>query len=219
MQPGAERIASRFHLDPAPWFRAADPQPSLQTVARAVWSAQILKLRYGTAGEIGTRSRRLAPLGLVLKAASGISSRKVRESPSAPIAWPTSSMRRSTRKPLNGHEISTSPKHWENSSRAYEAGVWRGHAEIRLSPRGLALLELLGSRVVAEARQSLTPDREGWVRCTIPIETEAYGVRELMRLCEDVEVLGPPSLRDRFAETANAMGRRHGAPARKSDAR
>ncbi|HEX4079236.1 MAG TPA: hypothetical protein VHX61_10230 [Rhizomicrobium sp.] len=67
-QPGAERIAARFHLDPAPWFRASDPQPSLQTVARAVWDAQTLKLRYRPAGESESRLRRLAPLGLVLKA-------------------------------------------------------------------------------------------------------------------------------------------------------
>src|ERR1700722_11168807 len=29
VQPGAERIASRFHLDPDAWFRASDPQPAL----------------------------------------------------------------------------------------------------------------------------------------------------------------------------------------------
>src|ERR1700759_5658940 len=38
MQPSAERIAARFHLDPVAWFHGADPLPSLQTVARAVWS-------------------------------------------------------------------------------------------------------------------------------------------------------------------------------------
>jgi predicted DNA-binding transcriptional regulator YafY len=72
--------------------------------------------------------------------------------------------------------------HWEKSSRAYEAGVWRGQADIRLSP---------------------------WMRCTIPVESEAHGVRELMRLCGDVEVLGPPSLREKFAATLGAMARRH----------
>src|SRR5271154_5204620 len=29
LQPGAQRIASRFHLDPVAWFRGQDPLPSL----------------------------------------------------------------------------------------------------------------------------------------------------------------------------------------------
>src|SRR5580704_11282088 len=67
IQPGAERIAARFHLDPTGWFRAADPLPSLQSVARAVWSEKMLKLDYRRAGEADAIPRRLGPLGLVLK--------------------------------------------------------------------------------------------------------------------------------------------------------
>src|SRR5271165_3294103 len=51
VQPGAERIASRFHLDPVGWFRAADPLPCLTIVAQAVWREQFLKLRYRPSGE------------------------------------------------------------------------------------------------------------------------------------------------------------------------
>jgi predicted DNA-binding transcriptional regulator YafY len=32
VRPRAQRIAARFHLDPAAWFRSADPMPSLQNV-------------------------------------------------------------------------------------------------------------------------------------------------------------------------------------------
>jgi len=67
LQPGAERIAARFHLDPTGWFRSAHPLPSLQVVARAVWGERMLTLRYRRAGESDARPRRLAPLGLVLK--------------------------------------------------------------------------------------------------------------------------------------------------------
>src|SRR5215467_6861051 len=34
VQPDAERIAQRFHLDPVPWFRFNDALPSLRTVAQ-----------------------------------------------------------------------------------------------------------------------------------------------------------------------------------------
>src|SRR4029077_7349258 len=68
LQPGAERIASRFHLDTGTWFHHADQLPSLPVIARAVWNERVLKLRYRRAGDTEARPRRLAPLGLVLKA-------------------------------------------------------------------------------------------------------------------------------------------------------
>jgi predicted DNA-binding transcriptional regulator YafY len=208
VQPGAERIASRFHLDPDAWFRASDPQPALQTVARAVWSGHVLKLRYRPAGESEAHPRKLNPLGLVLKAGVWYL-----------LAQSGKSIR--TYRVANIHdaeiteEMFVRPKefdlaeHWETTARAYEAGVWRGQAEVRLSPRGLALLEALGPYVVQAARETTKPDREGWIRCTIPIESDAHGVRELMRLCEEVEVLGPPALRKMMAATLAAMTRRH----------
>src|SRR6201986_327799 len=62
MQPNAERIASRFHLDPVSWFRGQDPLPQLQTVAQAVWGERYLTLRYRNSG--GVYARKLGPLGL-----------------------------------------------------------------------------------------------------------------------------------------------------------
>ena len=43
----------------------------------------------------------------------------------------------------------------------------------------------------------------------IPIESESQGVRELIRLCEDVEVIGPPALRDKLSTTLAAMSSRY----------
>ena len=89
------------------------------------------------------------------------------------------------------------------AARDYEASVYREHAEVRLSPRGLELLDLLGPHVVAAAaKTSRNLDRAGWARCMIPIESLEEGVRELMRLGADVNVIGPPPLRARMAATA-----------------
>jgi predicted DNA-binding transcriptional regulator YafY len=208
VQPGAERIAARFHLDPDAWFRAADPQPALQTIARAVWNDNVLKLRYRPAGESDAKSRRLDPLGLVLKAGvwylvaqggKSIRTYRVANILDAEITEETFA------RPKN-FDLAA---HWEKSSRAYEAGVWRGHADVRLSPRGVALLELQGPYVVQAARETAKPDRDGWIRCTLPIESDIHGVREIMRLCDEVEVLGPPALRAKMAATLSAMTQRH----------
>jgi predicted DNA-binding transcriptional regulator YafY len=67
VQPQADRIGASFHLDPTAWFRGADANPSLQIVARAVWSGHYLDVRYRRAGQAETRAHRLGPLGLVLK--------------------------------------------------------------------------------------------------------------------------------------------------------
>ena len=212
VQPNAERIASRFHLDPVAWFRGADPLPSLPIVAQAVWSERWLKLRYRNSGE--TYTRKLGPLGLVLKggvwyliAQSGKSVRtyRVAQMLDAEVA----------------EEAFVRPKtfdlaeHWEKSARAYEGGVYREEADVRLSPKGMAMLDALGSYVVTgAAATSGKPDRKGWIRCRLPLESFNSGVGEMLRLGDEVEVIGPPALRKLFAQTLAAMTRRHGAISR-----
>lgn len=205
VQPGAERIASRLHLDASAWFHEADPLPSLQVVARAVWGERMLTLRYRRAGDTAARPRRLAPLGLVLKgglwylvAQSGDAVRTYRAANIVGAEMCEEAFRRP-----RGFDLAA---YWEKASRDYEAGVYRERAEVRVSPEGMALMGLLGPHVSRAASASARrPDRRGWVRCTLPVESPACAVRELMRLGGEVEVVGPPALRARMAETAGRI--------------
>ena len=147
---------------------------------------------------------RLLPLGLVLKAGTwylvaqnGKSIRTYRvanienaEDTSEPFVTPKS------------FDLAA---HWEKACRAYEEGLWRGRADIRLSPKGFALLSLLGSHIQQAAEETAKPESNGWVSCTIPIESDDQGVRELMRLCDEAEVIGPPALREKFVSTLAAL--------------
>jgi predicted DNA-binding transcriptional regulator YafY len=173
-----------------------------------VWSGHVLKLRYRPAGESEAHPRRLGPLGLVLKA--GVWYLVAQSKKSIRTYRVTNILDAEITEDVfarpDGFDLAA---HWENTARAYEAGVWRDHAEVRLSPRGVALLDLLGPYVVQAARETAKPDRDGWIRCTVPIESDAHGVRELMRLCDEAEVLGPPSLRKMMAATLAAMSGRH----------
>jgi predicted DNA-binding transcriptional regulator YafY len=100
--------------------------------------------------------------------------------------------------------------YWRDASREYERGVYRATADIRLSPRGMSLIDLLGPYVLESARRTASkPDRDGWVRCTVPIESLDFGVREMMRLGEEVEVVAPAALRERLKATLTAMLSRH----------
>ena len=74
-----------------------------------------------------------------------------------------------------------------------------------------SLLDLLGPYVKAAAQETATPERDGWVRCRIPIESPNHGVQELLRLHEEVELLGPPALRKLLPATLANMTRHHKA--------
>jgi predicted DNA-binding transcriptional regulator YafY len=195
----AERIASRFHLDATGWFRNAEPVTLLPAIAQAIWSERFLNIRY--ASDRNSVIRKLGPLGLVLKA--GI--------------WYLVAQKGNAFRTYRVGRISAAepqeerfarPKsfdlaaYWAQSSRDYELGTYRDHATIRLSPRGLKILDLLGPYVVQEAEKSIgNADGQGWVQCTIPLESAEFGIRELMRLGEEVEIVSPPALRTQMVRT------------------
>ncbi|HEY4114712.1 MAG TPA: WYL domain-containing protein [Rhizomicrobium sp.] len=208
LQRDAERVAARFHLDPVAWFRDAEPLPALQTVAKAVWEEKYLKMRYRNAGEI--YARKLGPLGLVLKAGVWYlvaqSGKSIRTYRVAAMVDPEVSEDAFARP--KGFDLAS---HWQKTARAYEEGAYPIRAGVRLSPEGLALLPTLGSHVRDESLKSASkPDRRGWVRCTVPLESGEAGLRELLRLGDEMELLGPPDLRAKMSDLLAAMARRHG---------
>jgi len=199
----AERVATRFHLDVAGWFRATEPVALLPTVARAVWSEHYLKIRYRQGGN--SNEVRIGPLGLVLKAGvwylvaqKGSSYRTYKASNILAV----DSLDESFARPADFDLAS----YWSRSSREYELGSYRGHATVRLSPRGRTLINLLGPYVeAAVAKSAGQPDPQGWLRCTIPVESGDFGIRELLRLGEDLEVLAPAPLRTEVRQALRRM--------------
>jgi predicted DNA-binding transcriptional regulator YafY len=209
MQPGADRVAARFHLDATAWFHDNKPLPALPVIATAVWRERMLTLRYRRAGQDGIIDRKLGPLGLVLKGGTWY---LVAQSGKAIRTYRAESIHDATMtdEPFVRPEPFDLAAHWAKSSRAYEASLYQEQAEVRLSPRGLSRLELLGPHVMAAMAQTVSqPDRDGWVRCALPIENADAGARELMRLGDEVEVLGPPPVRAHLHARLSDMAKRH----------
>lgn len=201
----AQKVAARFHLDPVDWFRSAEAARLLPAIAKAVWSETSVDIRYkrGT----GAVTRRLDPLGLVLKAG---------------IWYLVARIGEQTRTYRVGNilELATTDQHferprdfdlvrfWTTSTRAYEIGIYRANAVLRLSPQGLSKLDVLGAAVQQAARESAGPrEKDGWVRVTIPIESIDQAAVDLLRLGLDAEVLKPVALRRRLAKAAREIVR------------
>jgi predicted DNA-binding transcriptional regulator YafY len=185
----AGRIAARFHLDPVGWFRNADEAKLLPTIANAVWSEKCLDVHYRRAE--GAVERRLQPLGLVLKAGVwylvaqvGDQPRTYRVSNIIDLAVTEESFER--RKDFD------LARFWVTSSRAFETSVYHSSATLRVTARGLAKLDVLGSLVAQAAAETATPaDADGWISVTIPIESVERAASGLIALGADAEVVEP----------------------------
>lgn len=209
----AGHIRERFHLDAPAWFQGTDQVPYLAAVADAVWNQRPIWVHYRRAGRAGERTRTLEPLGVVLKA--GVWYLVAR---AVDAADPANQVRIYRIARILALEIRHDERferptgfdladYWRSWSERFEANMYRGEAVVRLSPRGVERLHhLLGPAVIRAADKSATPpDRHGWVRVVLPIESVEHARGELLRLGAEAEVLAPPELRERVRETASAL--------------
>jgi predicted DNA-binding transcriptional regulator YafY len=199
----AKRVSARFHLDPVGWFRSPGDARFLPAIAKAVWDETCLDIRYQR--HAGTVARRLEPLGLVLKggvwylvAQVGGETRTYRVSNIVELFVNDDRFER----PKDFDLV----RFWTAASRAFEIGLYRGKAVLRVSPRAMKMLDLLGSAVAQAAVDTAgPPDAKGWIRVVIPVERLDQAAAELMRLGADAEVLEPLELRRLIAQTAREL--------------
>ncbi|MEP7297956.1 MAG: YafY family protein [Burkholderiales bacterium] len=200
----ARRVSSRFHVDPIDWYRGPAATDHLPAIAQAVWGEHQLDVRYESWS--GVSRRRLDPLGLVLKA--GIwyvvaiggkkQARTYRLSNILELAVSDERFVRPKAFDLTAY--------WAESTKRFEAELYRDTALLRVTPRGMKVLRNLGQALADAADRSARDDAEaGWQRVTIPIETIEHAAGQLLRLGPDAEVLRPAALRQRLAEAITAM--------------
>ena len=204
----ASRLVERFYLDAAGWFQESDPVPHLATVAESVWEGRRLWIEY----ERGDSrvERILEPLGLVLKGG---------------IWYAVASVEGDIRtyrlsrvvgaRPLDetfdrpaGFDLAS---HWAESIAAYEREIPRIEVVVRVAPDRMDVLaDLVGHHTVAAVERLPGPDDDGWTRLRLRVDwaiNEAPG--HLLGMGGDLEVIGPPEVRDRVVELARGALARH----------
>jgi predicted DNA-binding transcriptional regulator YafY len=200
----AGRVAARFHLDPVGWYQNAERADTLPLLADAVWNTKRIRVRYESWK--ATVERELDPLGLALKAGvwyliarAGGKPRTYRVSNILKLDVTEDAFTRPREFDLAAY--------WQGWIKDFEDRLYKAKATLRLSPEAMKRLSLLAPPVGEMARRTARkPDKKGWVRVEIPIESVSHAVGEVLRLGAGVEVLAPPELRTRMADIAAELG-------------
>ena len=209
---GAERIAARFHIDPLPWYGRRTPPAALREVAAAVWSDRRLRIDYESwKGEV---RRTVAPLGLVMKAGDWYLVGVARGSPRT---YRVDAIRRlemlDAAAPRSaGFDLA---QYWAQAARSFEQRLASSAVRVRLTATGLRLLRDFNPRAwEAVVPQQLTAADDGWTEVTIPFESGAQAIREVLRMGADMEVLEPTELRSAVVAEAARISALHARAAR-----
>ncbi|MEV6640182.1 WYL domain-containing protein [Amycolatopsis sp. NPDC051371] len=201
------RIRQRFHLDAPGWYREADQVPQLLAAAEALWQDQVVEVSYRRWSPTpGIVTRRLHPLGLVLKAGVWylVAGPRVRTYRVANIEELQPLDERFTRP--DGFDLA---EFWRANVESYEEGEAGETAVVRLSPAGIeALPDILGPRAARLVRRTLEPaDDEGRRRAKIPMESVPHAAAGVLRLGADAQALAPAELVAHLGTTIRAMAR------------
>jgi predicted DNA-binding transcriptional regulator YafY len=203
MRSNAERMRDRFHLDTPAWFEEGESVALLPLVADSVWNERRIKMHYRSGDAIA--ERRVDPLGIVLK--SGVwylvarESRGIRTFRLSRIA-DLDVLSESFARPKD-FDLAA---HWMASIRKFEAEHFPHRAVVRLSPRGVGMMEaFLPAFVRAGAEIAAQADVRGWRVVSLPIGPPAEAACEFLRFGLEIEVLKPAALRLSVAELIDGL--------------
>ncbi|HYL98059.1 MAG TPA: YafY family protein [Blastocatellia bacterium] len=195
------RIGDRLHLDPVGWYKRAAAPVHLPAIAEAVWGEKRLSIRYESWSAVV--HRKIDPLGLVLKAGDWYliarAGRDIRTYKVTKVL-DLQTLSESFDYPA-GFDLGS---HWQSSLTRFEADLRKDEATVRVSPAALGQLDRLGA-AMAETIMEAQPDSSGWRQATVPIEGVNHAAGLLLGFADDIEVLGPPALRNRLAERARQV--------------
>ena len=207
-QSEAQRMASRFHLDPKGWFSTGPRPEFLKAVAEAVWSETRIVIRYDSWTQVSERL--VEPMGLVLKA--GVWYLVGRRE----AGYRTYRMSQIQALTPTGDRFERPadfdlPAHWQQATQSFEREIYIGLARVRATRIGISRLKDISQRVKdAIDAQALVFDADGWAELDVPVEEDTWSAREMTRVGAEVEVLAPQSLRDRMADIARRLATSYG---------
>lgn len=183
---GAGRIAERFHLDPADWYRCTEPATHLPALTRAVLDQRSLSMRYESWTSV--RDWAAEPFGLVLKGSAWYL-----------VARGAGKVRMFRVSNIQSLEIGSAgferppdfdlAKWWAEALDRFEAELRPMSVQLQLSPTGLRRLSESGAYAARAVDAAVKADATGWRTVTLPIESHDQASRLILGLGPEVKVL------------------------------
>ena len=188
LQERASRASELFHVDTRGWFREEDRAPCLPVIAGALWRGQRVDIRYREGSSVV--SRRLDPLGLVLKAGVWyLLARRRGEERVYRVSRVVSARERA--EPCSrpgGFDLATA---WTKRSEAFERSRRQIEVTVRVPKNEVQYLR--GARVLEDGERPTVAAR---------FDGLDQAFHSLLSYGPAAEVLAPPELRDRIAAAA-----------------
>ncbi|MGW4868036.1 helix-turn-helix transcriptional regulator [Streptomyces chartreusis] len=213
LRDASRTAAQRFHLDAPNWFKEPKTPELLPAVADAVWDDRRIVARYRRGEAESEAERELEPYGLVLKAGVWYLCARV----AGHGAYRVYRIDRFTAVEAAGERFERDgefdlPEFWDERAEQFARSILRSEVVVRVSRDGVRRLPYTvdpqSAREAVEA--AAAPDGDGWVTLTLPVESEEVAHTQLASLGPEIEVLQPPSLRERFAGDAIRLAALYG---------
>ncbi|MFJ9904765.1 helix-turn-helix transcriptional regulator [Streptomyces sp. NPDC101152] len=211
LRDASRTAAQRFHLDAPNWFTEPKAPALLPAVAEAVWDDRRITARYR--GRDAVVERTLEPYGLVLKAGVWYLCAGVAEQGTYRVYR----IDRFTAVDSDGERFERDeefdlPAFWDERAEQFARSILRAEVVVRLSEAGARILPYVVDPAAAGEALAVagSPGTDGWVTVTLPVESEEVAHSQLAGLGPEVEVLAPPSLRERFASDAARLASLYG---------
>ncbi len=188
LQERASRAAQLFHVDTRGWFREEDRVPHLAVIAGALWRGRRVDMRYREGSAVV--SRRLDPLGLVLKAGVWyLLARRRGEERVYRVSRIVSARERTEECPRDPEfDLAAA---WASRSEAFERTRQWIDVTVRIPREEVRYLR--GARVVEEGERP---------KVVAQFDGLDNAFHRLLSYGPDAEVLAPAELRERIAASA-----------------
>lgn len=203
----ASRLVQRFHLDPAGWFQASEAVPHLATLAGAVWDGRAVAIDYRRGDEVV--ERKIAPIGIVLKGGIwyvvALVDDQIRTYRASRVAEATL-LDESVERP-DDFDLAA---YWAESSAAYERDAPTVTVDVRIAEdRIWRITNVFGRGPVDGAERSIETDRPGQVRLSMTLGYPDDVPGLLLAVGPNLEVIGPPEIRERVIKLADLVSARY----------
>ena len=190
LQERAGRAGRLFHVDTRGWFREEDRVPHLPVIAGALWRERRLEIRYREGAAVV--SRRLDPLGLVLKAG----------------VWYLLAQRRGEERVYRVSRIVSARERAESGTRPQDfdlAAAWATRSEsFERSRKRIEVTLRIPRGQVRYLRAARVVEAGEWPVVIAQFEGHEHAFRALLGYGPQAEVVAPRQLRERIAAAAAA---------------